>query len=280
MKIRGKWAFNGKEIVQRDEVMISIDDIGFQRGYTVYEFLRTYNGKLFLLQEHFKRLQNSLQQIGLDLLGELLNIEHTVRELVVKNGFNESSISLYVTPGIVDSFDIANGQLHVYIIVDELIPFSNDVYQRGVHIASVSHKREIPIAKTTAYMTAVKINNEITEKDIFEILYTDNNVVLECSTSNIFCFSNGVLVTPKQGMLAGTTRNHVIDIAKKEYDVEERVLTYEELVSADEVFITASKKEIVPVVKVDDRRIDNGLPGEHTMNLLKCFRSNIEQHLS
>ena len=65
MKNRGNWAYNGKKIIERIQVVVSIDDIGFQRGYTVYEFLRTYNNKPFLLNEHLLRLQNSLDELGI-----------------------------------------------------------------------------------------------------------------------------------------------------------------------------------------------------------------------
>lgn len=96
-------------------------------------------------------------------------------------------------------------------------------------------------------------------------------VVYEGTVSNIFIVKNGVLITPENGVLLGITRKHVIQIAKEKFTVEQREVKLEELLQADEVFLTAANKRIMPVVKVDDHQIGNGKPGDRTKQLMKMF---------
>ena len=109
-------------------------------------------------------------------------------------------------------------------------------------------------------------------------MYVSNNVVLEASTSNFFVFIGDKLVTPKDNILKGITRNLAIKLAKKEFEVEERELKMEELALVTEAFIAATNKDIVPVVQIDDKKIGSGKPGKNTKRLMELFAEFVRNY--
>ena len=106
-------------------------------------------------------------------------------------------------------------------------------------------------------------------------MYTYEGCVLEATTSNFFVIKNNKLITPQQNILFGTTRNLVIKLSKKHFDFEERDLSVEELKGISEAFITATNKEIIPVVNVDGKRVGNGSVGPNTKKIMGIFRNYV-----
>ena len=134
-----------------------------------------------------------------------------------------------------------------YILVSEFKPLEPELFKNGIKLATVDHSRDAAEIKTTNYVEAVKnINKRQKKEKFFEILYVSNGVVLEASTSNFFAFIGDKFIAPKDNILKGITRNLVIKLAEKEFEVEERELKTEELNLATEAFITATNKDIVP----------------------------------
>jgi branched-chain amino acid aminotransferase len=131
--------------------------------------------------------------------------------------------------------------------------------------------RELPEYKTTNYIRAVNLQNWRKEEGAIEILYTYDNEILECATSNIFIVKDKILITPNENILKGVTRKVVLELAEGKYKTEERPIYEEELKNADEIFITSSFKDIVPIVKIDDFKIANGQVGPITKELIKEF---------
>ena len=154
-----------------------------------------------------------------------------------------------------------------------------ELLKNGIKLATVDHSRDAAEIKTTNYVEAVRAINERQKKEkFFEILYVSNGFVLEASTSNFFVFIGDKLVTPKDNILKGITRNLVIKLADKEFEVEERPLKMEELALTSEAFITATNKDIVPVVQIDEKKIGNGKPGKNTKRLMELFWEFVENY--
>jgi branched-chain amino acid aminotransferase len=126
--------------------------------------------------------------------------------------------------------------------------------------------------KTTNYIQAVLLQKRKHDEHLAEVLYVSGGCVLECTGSNIFVIKNGVIVTPSRDILFGITRKLVIELAKKEFEVEERDVSVGELFGADEVFITGSFKELLPIVSIDGKRIGDGKPGPVTKRIIELFR--------
>ena len=138
---------------------------------------------------------------------------------------------------------------------------------------SLEYSRNYSKIKHTNYIEAIK-NQSLKKKfGAFEILYIKNKIVFECSTANIFIIKKNIIYTPKDGILFGITRQLVIDLIKKNnFKIKEKVIKEKELYSADEVFITATNKNILPVVKINNKKINNKLVGENTKKLISLFK--------
>lgn len=261
---------NGK-ILPFTKTSLPLNDLGILRAYGVFDFLRTYNGKPFLFDEHLHRLRNSAREIGLPLPLSLTKIKAIIAELLKKNGLSESHIRIVITGGpSPDSITPFSPTL--FILIEECKPLPKSLYEKGIKLMTHEYLRDVPRAKTTNYIEAVKLRKEKKRRGAFEILYVANDKVLECTTSNFFIFNGDTLITPKENVLIGTTRNFVIALAKKHFNVEERTVSLTELFHATEAFITATNKEIVPVVKIDKQVIGDGRVGPNTKLLMDEFR--------
>ncbi len=174
------------------------------------------------------------------------------------------------------SFDPKHG--HFFILLETPKPNDPSWYENGAKLITHEHIRAFSDIKTTNYITAVSLQGERKQKGAIEILYTFGGNVLEGTTSNFFMIKDEVIITPKDNILIGITRNFVIKLAKKEgYKVIERDIDVTELREADEAFITASNKEIVPIVKIDTYKIGHGKVGENTKLLMEKYGDVIKK---
>lgn len=267
--------FNGK-ILPANKALIHLNDLGVLRGYGVFDVMKTVNGKIFLFDEHFKRLNDSANYLGVRLPAKKKEIEEAIKKLVSKNkisGGKQASIRIVLTGGrSADAMCFDCEKPTFYILVSEFKPLADNLFKNGIKLAAVDHSRDAAEIKTTNYVEAVRaINKRQKKENFFEILYVSGGAVLEASTSNFFVFIGDKLVAPKDNILKGITRNLVIKLAKKEFKIEERELKTKELNLATESFITATNKDIVPVVQIDGKKIGSGKPGRNTKRLMEIF---------
>ncbi len=262
------------QFVDDDRCFISAKDLTVLRGYGIFDFLITYNKRPFKLKEHILRLENSAKHIGLKLNHSNDEICKIVEETIKKNEHHDESNVRIVYTGGVSSDGITpegNGKLMVMVTPRHILP--DWWYTDGVKIITNRMERFIPGAKSTNYLNAVFALNMAHDQDAIESIYVDrDNRLLEGTTTNFFFFKNGKLITSKAGILPGITRSVILELLKDEFEVEERDIDVSELDDMEEVFITASNKEVVPVVKIDDLVIGKGKPGERTLKAMKIFR--------
>lgn len=264
-----------------DKIKISPYDIGLLRGYGVFDVMRTVNGKPFLLKEHFVRLKNSAKELNLKLPFSFAEYEKILKVLLKKNKFKESSIRTVLTGG--EALDaprfLPNKKLTCYILIEEFHGLPEKIFTSGAAIMTLEFERQIPVAKITNYVEAIRSHKKKKRSNCLEIIYVKNGKVSEASSSNFFIFKKGKLITTKNGILLGTTRNLVVKLAKKnKIKIEERAILEEELFSADEVFITATNKDIVPIVKIDGEKVGNGKVGENTKIMMELFSDFVKKY--
>ena len=154
-------------------------------------------------------------------------------------------------------------------------------YADGVKIITMQNRRILPGAKSINYLSATIALKKAHAQGAVESVYLDRDgLVYECTTSNIFMFSGSTLVTPGRRILSGITRGFILALALDLFQVDVRDLPLEELIRADEVFITGTNKGVVPVVQVDDRQIGNGRPGPLTRELMQTLSERAASHAS
>jgi len=271
--------FNGK-IVALKNIKISPYDIGLLRGYGVFDVMRTQNSKPFLLAEHWQRLKNSAKDLGLNVPIAKERYKKIVERLLKLNGFKKSIVRTVVTGGYSDNgFSYQPGKETFIILMEKFIPLPKEIYARGAGVITQKFSRYRPQAKITNYVEAIRNQSRKKAAGALEIVYIENGKILEASTSNIFMVKDGAVITPKDEILIGITRNLVIKLAKKnKLKCEERNISEKELFSADEVFLTATTKNIVPVVKIDNKKIGNGRVGPVTKSLINQLEKFVKNY--
>jgi branched-chain amino acid aminotransferase len=267
------------EFVAAEDARIPVNDLAVLRGFGVFDFLRTYSGKPFHLKEHVERLENSARRIGLTLPWTGAEIIGIVTETLRQNRHAESGIRIVVTGGASTDFLTPQGNPRLLVLVSPLPAAPDHWYTAGVKIITFHFDRLITDAKSINYLAATMALKEARRRQAVEAVYVDReNRVQEGTTSNLFLFRGGLLTTPGKGILSGITRRVTLEIAETLFPIDIRDLSIEELVAADEVFITGTSKGVVPVVKVDEHVIGNGSPGPNTRRLMEAFRRYTEQY--
>ncbi len=269
---------NGK-FVPKNEAFISVADLSVIRGYGIFDFFRTYNKKPFYMKEHLKRFLLSAEEIGMDLPWTMQELENLVYETLKRNDCKEYNIRIIATGGETEDNILPSGKPGIIIIVSEYKNPPEHFYTKGIKLALARQGRFYTSAKTLDYMSAVIAIRKAREIGAAEAIYIDDNDnVLEGTTSNIFAFiDKNRLVTPKNGILYGITREVTIKLAKQHFNVLLQDIKLKELLKADEVFITSSTKEIAPVTNINGNIIGAGKPGENTKKLMRIFSEHTKE---
>ena len=262
------------QYVDEDKCVLSVKDIIVLRGFGVFDFLITYNKRPFYLKEHVQRLENSAKKIGLKINHSNDDICRIVEETIRRNPHHdESNIRIVYTGGISSDGVTPEGNGYLIVMVTPKHQLPDWWYSDGAKVVTAEIERFIPGAKSTNYLTAVWALERAHAMDAIESIYVDrHNCLLEGTTTNFFCFKEDKLVTPKLDILPGVTRSVLVDLVKEHFDLEIREIKKDELPSMEEVFISASNKEVVPIIRVDDVVIGDGRPGRRTQKVMQLFR--------
>lgn len=270
---------NGK-IIAGDKMLVSSYDIGILRGYGIYEGITTHNNKPFYLKAHLKRFRSSAKKLDIKIPCSDKEITKIIDSLVMKNGFERTNLRMILTGGeTISGIEYDQNKPTFYILAEQWKPIPPETYTAGAKIITEEHRRFMPEIKSTNYINAVRLQKKRKASKAIEILLVSNGEVLECSTSNIFMFKGKNLITAKKDVLPGITKKAVMDVAEKNFKIEERKISLDELLKADEIFITSSYKDIVPIVKIDKKRIGSGKVGENTKKLMFLFSELIKNNI-
>jgi branched-chain amino acid aminotransferase len=272
------------QIVPPERAVVSVLDRGLLYGDSVFETIRTYGGRPFALDEHVDRLAQSASRVLIELPASPPQIADEVRRAVESTGNAESYARITVTRGTGETLGLDPG-LAVHplriVIVGPLQPPPAAAYDQGISVVTYRTQRtaeatEASGAKVGNYLVAVLAMQQAKQAGAAEALIVDGaGHVVEGATSNVFAVLGGRLVTPPEsaGILAGITRRYLLQVAAElELPVVYEPLTVERLLGADEVFISSSIREVLPVVRIDQQPVAAGTPGRWTPALLQRFR--------
>ena len=273
---------NGK-FYEKKDAKVSVFDHGFLYGDGVFEGIRAYNRIVFKLKEHIDRLYESAQSICLEIPATKERLTKAVCDTLIVNKLDNAYIRLIVSRGEGDlGLDPrkCRGNATIVIITDTIALYPKKLYEEGLAIITVPTVRNLPEAlnpqiKSLNYLNNILAKIEAVNCGYEEAIMLDSlGYVAECTGDNIFIVKRNELYTPPQcmGTLRGITRDTILEIAsKKGIPVHEHVITRHEVYIADECFLTGTAAEIIPVVKVDGRRIGIGKPGSLTLTLTREF---------
>ena len=246
-------SYINEKFVTIEQAVIPINDLGIQRGYGVFDFLRVAGDKPLFIDDHLDRFYYSAEVMRLKIKKERAELKSIIQELINTNNLNHSGIRLILTGGeSVDGYMITEPRLS--IIQQSLKPPPDKLPETGIKLVSNEYQRQLPHVKTTDYLMAIWLQPWMKEKNADDILYHYNGLITECPRSNFFMITKeNILVTPKEKILNGITRKKIIALAKKlEIKIEERDIHLNEIKEIKEAFITSSTKRMLPVSKIDD----------------------------
>jgi branched-chain amino acid aminotransferase len=268
------------EFVEDKQAQISVNDLSVLRGFGVFDFLRTYNGIPFHLEEHLHRLQRSARLIGLELPHPTTRIKEIVQETLARNDKKESNIRLVITGGLSSDGITPGDNPQLLVMVTDVKQMPAAWYSEGAKVITSHVERFMPGAKSINYIPAILCQNEARNQQAIEAVYVNRDgYMLEGTTSNLFAFIGDTLVTPPcNRVLPGITRQVTLDLARKEFPVVERHLHKDEVRLLDEAFISSSIREIVPIVAIDAISIGNGRPGRRTQKIMDLFKERTNSY--
>ena len=279
--LNGKW-------VPKEKAVVSVFDHGLLYGDGVFEGIRAYSGLVFKLQEHLDRLWESAHTLMLNIPMTKAHMKKAIVDTLKKNKLTNAYIRVVVTRGEgdlgLDPTLCPNPT--IFIITDSITLYPKSLYENGLSIITVPTVRNLPEAvnpsiKSLNYLNNILAKIEAKNGGVMEALMLNHQgYVAECTVDNVFMIKHGkkgvkpIMKTPAiyLGALKGITRDAIIDLAKaKRIQCEETVLTRHDFYNADEVFLTGTAAEVIPVVSIDGRQVGTGKPGKVTSQLLKSF---------
>ncbi len=267
----------------KSDAKISVFDHAFLYGDGVFEGIRVYNSRVFRLKEHVDRLFESALAIKLEVPMSREQMVDAIQKTVDINKKTDGYIRPIVTRGGgtlgLDIRKTSNPQ--VVIIVDDISLYPAELYEQGLEIATVATIRNHPAALNPRIKSLNYLNNILAKMEAVQagcgeaLMLNHKGEVAECSGDNVFVVKAGELRTPPidAGILEGITRNAVIELAEQaNIPFRELAMTRHDIYAADEVFLTGTAAEVIPVVKCDARSIGTGKPGPITKKIRQAFR--------
>ena len=274
--------FDG-ELIPKEAARVSVYDHGLLYGDGVFEGIRSYDGKVFRLEQHLDRLYASAQAIALKIPLSKEEMGEAVLKTLRANKLRDAYIRLVVTRGIGDlGLDPRKcPKPTIFIITDKIKLYPKEFYENGLEVIVTKTKRNIrealnPGIKSLNYLNNILARIEVNRANMAEGIMTNiEGYVAEATADNVFIVRNKEVITPptEMGALRGITRDAVLEIAETlGIKAHELPFTVKELYEADECFLTGTAAEVISVVKVDDKNIGDGKPGEITLKLREGFR--------
>ncbi|GAB3061130.1 D-amino-acid transaminase [Virgibacillus ainsalahensis] len=276
-----KMLFNN-QIVERENV-VNIEDRGYQFGDGIYEVIGIYDRKPFMMDEHLERLQRSANEIQMKLPYLLNDLKSKLEELAVANNVEEGIIYLQISRG-------AGPRWHEFPKADVspvLVAYTRseermtEVEDKGATAVLTEDIRWLRCdIKSLNLLPNVLAKQKAVEHDAVEAILHRGDIVTEASASNVFIVRGGELYTHPANnyILNGITRQKILQLCEEMgVTVNEKAFTVDEMLHADEVFVTATKSDIIPILKIDNHIIGSGNPGTLTLRILEAFRSLIRE---
>jgi len=264
------YSVNGT-IVPSNEAVLQPTDLSIIAGYAIFDFFLIKEGHPLFFEDHLDRFERSARHLHLKIPYSRATLSKKILELVAKNGIKNASIRLLLTGGYsMVGYHPTDPNL---VIMQHPYPtYASSYYEKGAKVVCKNYIRELPLIKTTNYAMGILELNRIKQEQAVGVLYHDGERILELERANFFMVQKDkTIVTPKENILPGITRQRLLSFAQKKFKIEVRDLRLEELQTASEAFVTSSSKRIMPIVQVENLQISHGVPGPVTRALIQAL---------
>lgn len=266
MKLSQHCYFNG-DFLPYDDLQLHVSDLLFQRGYGIFDFFRSREGKIPWLGDYVKRLYRSLKLA--DIVVDLQPEEFTsvIHELQKKNGLINGAYKVIVTGGYSDNLETVSNKANLVILNLSWKRPVKETYSKGVKLIRETYVRPNPEIKTLFYFNTLRLHKKLREYHAVDVLFHTNRIS-EASRANLFFVKGDQVITPASDILKGITRKQVLSLFP---DIQVQDIDAGHLYEFDEIFMTSTTRDITPVVAVEGRKIGSGQPGPLTKKIQSIF---------
>lgn len=263
--MKEKYTYVNGQITLQSEAKLLVSDLAIQRGYGVFDFLKIVNHRPIFIEDYLNRFYHSAEKMNLELPPDRSVLREAIFELLAKNNLPNSSLKMILTGGYSeDGFLIAKPNL---ILVQEVFEYQISNFEKGLNLLSHNFQRQFPSAKTIDYLQAIQLQPTLKLKQADDLLYHQNGQVRECPRANIFLVKGNEVITPITAILRGITRSKILSMSINGISIKEEDFSLDELINADEAFISSSTKNILPIFSLDGKPIGTGKTGKVTRKL-------------
>jgi branched-chain amino acid aminotransferase len=258
--------YNGN-ITATENVQIGINDLGLLRGYGLFDYFRTYNQRVFQWDWYWERYENSAKRLRIPNPIQKDQAYAIVNQLIKAQGNGDCAIRFLLTAGFTtDSVKMTDPNL--FIVSEDLHHSASEEYVKGIKVISYTYVRDMFEIKSTDYKQFMFLQADIKAAGASDVLFHKDGYISELSRSNVFIVNGNTLATPDTNILKGITRRSVIELAKNDFTIEERAVSFAEVLTAEEVFTTSTTKRVLPITQINDHTIGKGKIGPKTQLLL------------
>ncbi len=253
------------QLYTEEDAKISVSDLSIQRGFGIFDFLKTINNKAIFLDDHFDRFYNSAKEMNLTVGVSREQLKNSIDALIESNNLPNSGLKFILTGGYSeDGYTMSTPNL-----ILTQVPFEIDKtsFDKGMKLVTYSHQRQLPTVKTIDYLQAIRLQSYVKENLADDILYHNNGSIRECPRANFFIVKGNKVITPKTDILRGITRSKILGLEVDGITFLEDDFNLNDIATADEAFISSSTKNALPILAVNGKSIGNGQPGVITRKI-------------
>lgn len=262
------------ELTPADEASLKVNDLAILRGFGIFDFFLVWDFVPLFLEDYLDRFYRSAQLLNLEVPAERAELKRRIHELISLNKQSYAGIRLVMTGGYTnDSYTPVAPNL--LVMHHDYKPFADKAYEEGVKLMTFEYQRDLPEVKTTNYAMGIRLIPELKKVGAVEPLYHSNGTIKEAVRSNFFIIDqNNTVITANTDILMGITRKHVLQAIDGHFNVEQRLITLDEVWNAKEAFLTGSNKGVIPVTRLDDHVYGDGTPGALTQQIADLFNEH------
>lgn len=263
-------------LVLESEAKLHVSDLGLRRAYSVFEFLRVDDGVPIFFEDHLERFEQSCKTLELTPPDDL---KMRVFELLCVNRASRSGLSIYLTGGY-SSDNFTPTDPNLIIIETPREPYPTDLFRLGTKVITHQHTRELAHAKTTDYLTAVRLSHAMKAASATEVIFTTATHALEGARAALgVVMPSGAIVSPIDHVLESVTMGRALRIARGFAPVERRAVTLEEFRTAPELFLTSATRGVMPITRVDEHLVGHGSVGATVTRLMRDLEAHTTEYI-
>ena len=272
-----KYVFVNNTFLAEDKASLLVSDLAIQRGYGIFDFFKTINGKPIFLEDHLKRFYNSIAKMHMEIKQSPDELKDILQDLQQINDIPDSGIKMIVTGGYSEDGYTQPAKQNLIITQTPFVT-PTTFNANGISLATYHYQRPLSEMKTIDYSMAIWLQPWLKVQKADDVLYQHGNVVRECPRANFFIVTkNHEVITAKNNVLHGVIRKNISGLRGAGFKITERDFIMEELQNASEAFITSTTKHILPVKMIDQVPLPGN--GEVTKMLANLLLEKVKGHL-